>query len=160
MVGHTFSFLSRYVGPHGMIAYLCSHHLYSREFKLTFIMVVHLVLLSTCRLRNHLSIMIAHLLLLSRYVGNRGPHLWPRDFKQANECFYSSADPLLPTTAVINREYLNSAATTRFYYLKLVGTIKVYTQIYFFILKLKSQCNIQKTVKIKGCELANAMLRK
>ena len=67
-------------------------------------------------------------------IVDHGPHLWLRDFKQANECFYSSADPLLPTTAVINREYLNSAATTRFYYLKLVGTIKVYTQIYFFIL--------------------------
>ena len=99
--------------------------------------------------------MIEHFLLFSRYIGNHG-HLWPRDFKQANECFYPSIS-LLPTTAVTNREYLNSAATTRFYkqrmpQLKLVGEIKVYTQFYFFILKLKPQCNIQKTVKIKGCE--------
>jgi hypothetical protein len=36
--------------------------------------------------------------------------------------------------------------------LKLVGEIKVHTQIYFFILKLKPQNNISKTVKIKGCE--------
>ena len=166
MVGHTFSLLSRYVGPHGMIAYLCNHHLWSREFKLTFIMVVHLVLLSTCRPRNHAHlrsrdfkltiIMIEHLLLLSRYVGNRGPNLRSRDFKLTNKCVLSS-DSFLPTTAVTNREYLYSAATTRFYkqrmpQLKLVGEIKVHTQIYFFILKLKPQCNISKTVKIKGCE--------
>ena len=36
--------------------------------------------------------------------------------------------------------------------LKSLGREKVYTQIYFFILKLKPQFNIQKTVKIKGCE--------
>ena len=99
--------------------------------------------------------MVEHYLLFSRYIGNHG-HLWPRDFKQANECFYPSIS-LLPTTAVTNREYLNSAATTRFYkqrmpQLKLVGEIKVHTQIYFFILKLKPQNNISKTVKIKGCE--------
>jgi hypothetical protein len=95
--------------------------------------------------------MIEHFLLFSRYIGNHG-HLWPRDFKQVNEWFYSSADPLLPTTAVTNRAYFNSAATARFYYLKSLGRAKVYTQFYFFILKLKPQCNIQKTVKIKGCE--------
>jgi hypothetical protein len=166
MVGQTFSFLSRYVGPNGMIAYLCNHHLWSREFK----MVVHLVLLSTCRPRNHAHlrsrdfkltiIMIEHLLLLSRYVGNRGPNLRSRDFKLTNKCVLSS-DSFLPTTAVTNREYLYSAATTRFYkqrmpQLKLVGEIKVHTQIYFFIPRPKPQyapqCNIQKTVKIKGCE--------
>ena len=101
--------------------------------------------------------MIAHFLLLSRYVGsNRGPNLRSRDFKLTNKCVYP-LDSLLLTTAVTNRECLNSAATTRFYkqrmpQLKLVREIKVHTQIYFFILKLKPQCNISKTVKIKGCE--------
>ena len=127
MVAHLL-LLSRKVGSHGMIAYLCNHHLWSREFK----MVVHLVLLSTCRLRNH-------------------AHLRSRDFKLTNKCVLSP-DSFLLTTAVTNRECLNSAATTRFYVLKLVGEIKVHTQIYFFILKLKPLCSIQKTVKIKGCE--------
>ena len=103
--------------------------------------------------------MVAHFLLLSRYyVGNRGPNLRSRDFKLTNKCVYPLDSLLLTTTtAVTNRECLNSAATTRFYkqrmpQLKLVGEIKVHTQIYFFILKLKPQCNISKTVKIKGCE--------
>ena len=143
MVAHLL-LLSRKVGSHGMIAYLCNHHLWSREFKLTFIMVVYLVLLSTCRPRNHAHlrsrdfkltiIMIEHFLLLSRYIGNHG-HLWPRDFKQANECFYSS-DPLLLTTA---------------------RKIKGLHFNYFFIPKLKPRCIISKTVKIKGCE-ANKFL--
>ena len=141
MVGHTFSLLSRYVGPHGMIAYLCNHHLWSREFKLTFIMVVHLVLLSTCRPRNHAHlrsrdfkltiIMIEHLLLLSRYVGNRGPNLRSRDFKLTNKCVYPSFS-FLPTTARKSKgSHFN----------------------YFFIHTLKPRySNISKTVKIKGCE--------
>ena len=100
--------------------------------------------------------MVEHYLLFSRYIGNHG-HLWPRDFKQANECFYP-LDSLLPTTAVTNREYLNSAATTRFYkqrmpQLKLVGEKKVHTQIYFFIHKLEPRySSISKTVETKGCE--------
>ena len=123
-----------------MIAYLCNHHLWSREFKLTFIMVVHLVLLSTCRPRNHAHlrsrdfklaiIMIEHFLLFSRYIGNHG-HLWPRDFKQANECFYP-LDSLLPTTA---------------------RKIKGLHSNYFFIHKLEPRySSISKMVKTKGCE--------
>jgi hypothetical protein len=88
-------------------------HLRSREFKLTFIMVVvHLVLLSTCRLRNR-------------------AHLRSRDFKLTNECVYPSFS-FLPTTARKSKgSHLN----------------------YFFIPKLKPRySNISKTVKIKGCE--------
>ena len=94
-------------------------------------MVVHLVLLSTCRLCNHLSIMIAHFLLLSKYVGNRGPNLRSRDFKLTNECVYPSFF-FLPSTARKSKgSHLN----------------------YFFIPKLKPRySNISKTVKIKGCE--------
>ena len=79
--------------------------------------------------------MIEHFLLFSRYIGNHG-HLWPRDFKQANECFYSSADPILLTTA---------------------RKIKGLHFNYFFIPRPKTQCNISKTVKIKGCEAANSL---
>ena len=44
--------------------------------------------------------MVAHFLLLSRYVGNRGPNLRSRDFKLTNKCVYPSFS-FLPTTAVI-----------------------------------------------------------
>ena len=96
--------------------------------------------------------MIEHFLLFSRYIGNHG-HLWPRDFKQANEWFYSSPfsyyscyKQSIPQLSC-NCQILQSIPQ-----LKSLGRAKVYTQIYFFILKLKPQFNIQKTVKIKGCE--------
>ena len=77
--------------------------------------------------------MVGHLLLLSRCVADHELPLRSRDFKLTNQCVYS-LDSLLPTTAVTNREYLKSAATTRFYkqrmpQLKLVGEITVHTEI-------------------------------
>ena len=96
--------------------------------------------------------MIEHFLLFSRYIGNHG-HLWPRDFKQVNEWFYSSLfsyyscyKQSIPQLSC-NCQILQSIPQ-----LKSLGRAKVYTQIYFFIHKLKPQRNIQKTVKIKGCE--------
>ena len=96
--------------------------------------------------------MIEHFLLFSRYIGNHG-HLWPRDFKQVDEWFYSSLfsyyscyKQSIPQLSC-NCQILQSIPQ-----LKSLGRAKVYTQIYFFIHKLKPQHNIQKTVKIKGCE--------
>jgi len=75
--------------------------------------------------------MVAHLLLLSRYVGNRGPNLRSRDFKLTNECVYPSFS-FLPTTARKSKgSHLN----------------------YFFIHKLEPRySSISKTVETKGCE--------
>ena len=82
--------------------------------------------------------MIAPLLLLSRYVGNRGPNLRSRDFKLTNECVCPSFSFLLTSTARKSKgSHLN----------------------YFFIHKLKPKySSISKTVKIKGCVVANKFL--
>ena len=37
-------------------------------------------------------------------------HLWPRDFKPADECVYSSDSPLPIKAVTSNREYPNSSA--------------------------------------------------
>jgi hypothetical protein len=75
--------------------------------------------------------MIAHFLLFSRYVGNRGPNLRSRDFKLTTKCVLSSDSFLLTTARKSKGSHLN----------------------YFFIHKLKPKySSISKTVKIKGCE--------
>ena len=81
--------------------------------------------------------MVAHFLLLSRYVGNRGPNLRSRDFKLTIECVYPSFSFLLTTARKSKGSHLN----------------------YFFIHKLKPKySSISKTVKIKGCVVANKFL--
>ena len=81
--------------------------------------------------------MIEHSLLFSRYVGNRGPNLRSRDFKLTNECVYPSFSFLLTTAKKSKGSRLN----------------------YFFIHKLKPKySSISKTVKIKGCVVANKFL--
>ena len=101
--------------------------------------------------------MIAHLLL--RRINNNH-ELWPRDFKQADECVYSLDSPLPIKAVTSNREYPNSSAREYLTpgsareYLDPVGN-KGSHSIYFFILKQrKPKCNLP--AKIKGCENPSA----